>query len=108
MEVMNYLDGVVHLVLDLRIYRLEAIKKTAYRLAAKCTAVLGELEGEQVRAELRFRPGVTQVAAEEVARQFFQELLDQELREHVAGETEGLRTLILAQAFSKADLIKRE
>jgi His-Xaa-Ser system protein HxsD len=45
---------------------------------------------------------------DEVVRQFFQELLDQELREQIAEETAPVRTLILAHAFSKADLIKRE
>lgn len=40
-------------------------------------------------------------------RQFFQELLDQELREHIADETNAVRTLILAHAFSNVDLIER-
>jgi hypothetical protein len=40
-------------------------------------------------------------------RTFFQELLDQELREQIAEEINPVRTLILAHAFSKVDLIKR-
>ena len=53
-----------------------------------------------------FKAGTTSVAANEIARVFFQELLDQELREHVAEETGPVRTLIIAQAFSKTDLIR--
>ena len=57
---------------------------------------------------LRFKSTVTEARAREVANQFFQELLDQELREQIADETSAVRTLILAHAFSKADLIKRD
>jgi His-Xaa-Ser system protein HxsD len=41
-------------------------------------------------------------------RSFFQELLDQELRERIAEETDAIRSLILAQAYSKTDLIRRD
>lgn len=39
---------------------------------------------------------------------FQQALLDQDLREIVSEETEGVRNLILAHAFSKTTLIKPE
>jgi His-Xaa-Ser system protein HxsD len=57
---------------------------------------------------LRFKPTTTDVTAREAARLFFQELLDQELREKIGQETAPLRNLILAHAFSKIDLIRRE
>jgi His-Xaa-Ser system protein HxsD len=53
-------------------------------------------------------PGTSESAAMEVVRQFLQEVLDQELREQVSEETAPLRALILAQAFSKSDLIRRK
>jgi His-Xaa-Ser system protein HxsD len=97
----------IALVLDLRSYRLTAIKKAAYRCADRFTAVLGSPEHERIPLVLRFRPGVAEPTAREHVRQFFQELLDQELREQVADETNAVRTLILAQAFSNVDLIER-
>ncbi len=100
-------DGTVDLVLDLRAYRLSAVKKAAYRFAARFTAVFGSPDQDRLPVSLRFQASVTESAAREVTRQFFQELLDQELREHIADETNAVRTLILAHAFSNADLIKR-
>jgi His-Xaa-Ser system protein HxsD len=107
------IDGAIQVVLDLRVYRLIAIQKTAYRLADRVTVVLGVIAGElapggdQLPATLQFKPGTSEAAAREVARQFYQELLDQELREQIADQTNAVRTLILAHAFSNADLIKR-
>lgn len=97
----------LRLVLDLRAYRLTAIKKSAYRLAERCTAIIGSVDNDRVEVTLRFKPGSTEDVAQETQRLFFQELLDQELREHVAEETFPIRSLILAQAFSRVDLIKR-
>lgn len=97
----------IALVLDLRSYRLSAIKKAAYRFADRFTAILGSPEHDRIPLVLRFRPGIADAAAQECVRQFFQELLDQELREHIADETSAVRTLILAHAFSNVDLIER-
>ncbi|MCW5801091.1 MAG: His-Xaa-Ser system protein HxsD [Deltaproteobacteria bacterium] len=100
-------DGAIPLTIDLRAYRLGAIKKAGYRLAERCTLVIARVEGECLFGSLAFRPTVDAAAAREVARQFFQELLDQELREELAEETSSMRALILAHAFSKTDLIRR-
>ena len=102
------IDGASAIVIDLRSYRLSAVKKAAYRLADRCTAVLGAVDGNTLPVTLRFKPNTTEPVAREAARLFFQELLDQELREQIAEETMAVRTLILAHAFSKADLIKRD
>jgi His-Xaa-Ser system protein HxsD len=101
-------DGAISLAIDARIYRLSAVKKTAYRLAERCTAVISAFEGDSIRLDLRFKTATTEEAARETARLFFQELLDQELREQIAEETTPIRTLIMAHAFSKVDLIKRD
>jgi His-Xaa-Ser system protein HxsD len=93
--------------LDLQVYRLTAVKKTAYKLADRCTAVLGSIEGERMPLTIFFPPRTQESAAIEVTRLFFQELLDQELREQISDETRAIRSLILAHAFSKTDLIRR-
>ena len=55
-----------------------------------------------------FTPAVTEQDALETMRLFFQELLDQELREQVGDETRALRALIVAQAFSRTGLIRQD
>jgi His-Xaa-Ser system protein HxsD len=101
-------DGAIALMIDVRVYRLTAVKKAAYRMAERCTAVIGALTDPLLPVRLCFKLGTTERGARETARLFFQELLDQELREQIADETGAVRTLILAHAFSRADLIKRD
>src|SRR4051812_23360960 len=97
---LKLVNGAIGIVLDLRVYRLTAVKKAAYRFADRFTAILGSPDHDQIPVSLRFKPNVAEGAAREITRQFFQELLDQELREHIADETNAVRTLILAHAFS--------
>lgn len=102
-------DGAsARLTLDLRTYRLSAVKKAAYRLAGRFTAFLGSPEGETLPITLSFKPGTSEPVALETVRVFLEELLDQELREHIGEEIGPMRTLILAHAFSKTDLIRHE
>lgn len=101
-------DASVQVTIDLRVYRLAAFQKTAYRLAERCTAVPGSPEDNRLTVTLMFRPETSERDALETVRLFFQELLDQELREQIGDETRAVRALILAQAFSRTDLIRRD
>jgi His-Xaa-Ser system protein HxsD len=102
-------DGtVVRANIDTRNYRALAVKKAAYRFASKCTIMLEPMQGDTLPLVFHFTAETSEGAALATVRLFFRELLDQELREHLAEEMGPLRTLILAQAFSKTDLIRRE
>jgi His-Xaa-Ser system protein HxsD len=101
-------NGAVVGKLDTRVYRLAAIKKAAYRLADRFGISFDLLGDEQVEVRLQAKTAWTEAEAEDVIRTFKQELLDQELREHIAEETAPIRTLILAHAFSKTGLIRDE
>jgi His-Xaa-Ser system protein HxsD len=101
-------EGRVQVAVDLRIYRLTAVQKAAYRCAERCTAVLGSPDEHKLPVTFVFRPETLEKDALEAVRLFFQELLDQELREQIGGETRAIRALILAQAYSKTDLIRRD
>ena len=97
--------GVLVGSVDPRVYRLTAIQKAAYRIAASATVAIGSPSETAVPLTFQFPKPVTEAGAQELGRAFLQELLDQELREVVRGETEALRLLILAQAFSRTTLI---
>lgn len=105
---LTFSDGRIATTIDLQTYRLTAVKKAAYRLAERLTAVLGSTEDSMLGITFTFKASTDAKAATESVRLFFQELLDQELREQIAEETAPMRTLILAHAFSKTDLINRE
>jgi len=96
----------IHMKVDLRVYRLAAVKKAAYRLADRCTAVIGEIGDGVLPISLVLDAGTTEAAATTAARLFLRELLDQELREHIAEETAPMRALILAHAFSRTNLVE--
>lgn len=104
----TFREGTVQVSIDLEVYRLTAVQKSAYRLAERCTAVLGTPEGNRLPVTFTFRPGTAEPDALEAVRLFFQELLDQELREKIGDETRALRALIIAQAFSRTDLIRHD
>jgi len=103
-----FYDGKVTASLDLRVYRLTAVQKTAYKFAREFAAKLGPVDGDLLAATFEFPHPTTRDQTAAVMRAFFQELLDQELRERIAEETHAIRSLILAQAFSKTDLIRRD
>jgi His-Xaa-Ser system protein HxsD len=101
-------DRCIAATVDLRVYRLSAVKKTAYRIAEKCTVMLGALEGDALSLELRFSARTSDEDARAIERLFFQDLLDQELREQIGEETRPMRALVLAHAFSRTDLVRRD
>jgi His-Xaa-Ser system protein HxsD len=103
----EFRDGRIALEIDLRVYRLAAVQKAAYRLAREATVVLGEMRGDALGVALTFAPDTTECVALAGARHFFRELLDQELREKIRDETASLRTLLLAAAFARTDLAPR-
>jgi His-Xaa-Ser system protein HxsD len=105
---MNFVAGVMETSVALRSYRLIAVKKAAYRLARSCTVVLGDPEGETLPISFHFRDAIDESTARATVRRFFEELLDQELREQIGEETAPLRTLIMASAFSRIDLLRRD
>jgi His-Xaa-Ser system protein HxsD len=92
----------VEIELDAAVYRLEAVKKAAYRFGDRCVVTIDTMKPGTVRATLNPK-AETDVA--ELAGEFKNEVLDQELREVVAKETEVIRNLLLAQAFSKTALL---
>jgi His-Xaa-Ser system protein HxsD len=96
----------VTIVVDPRVYRLSAVKKAAYRLGDRCSALIALLPegGIQVRLSAKSEGA----PAEAIEPAFLSELMDQELREVIASETERVRNLLLAQAFSGLSLTDAE
>lgn len=86
--------------IDLAVYRLAAVKKAAYRFSSSATAAI-EVDGRHAVVVLT-RTGE---GAGDLEQAFLREVLDQELREVVADETAPVRNLILAQVFSRTNLL---
>lgn len=98
------LPAVVRLPLD--VYGEEAVLRAAHTFSGRCFVAL-EKEGERVMV-CRLTPRVPLENLAHIAGEFQNEVLDQVLRARIAGSTEPVRRLILAQAFSRTNLLHPE
>ena len=88
---------------DADVYRLTAVKKAAYKFGDRCHIQIEKVDERQTRITLRAKRETEELVF--LAGEFQNEVLDQELREIIGKETEGIRNLLLAQAFSETSLL---
>lgn len=84
-------------------YSLSAIKKAAYRFSDRISVEIVPSE-QTIDCVCRFLPPCSEDDARWVLEAFRIEVLDNDLRQTIAKETEPLRNAILAYAFSKTGL----
>jgi His-Xaa-Ser system protein HxsD len=93
---------------DLTVYSLDAVKAACYRFLDKFSASIGVHEGVAV-CGLQFDSiAMSDAAIAAEIENLKKEVLDQDLRQKLKRETEPVRNLILAHAFSKTGLIADE
>lgn len=92
---------------DKSVASLDSLKKAAYRFIDQFSVEFLPSESN-VLCVLRFNPNKSEESANLTVEDFRKEVLDQDLRASIKAETEAVRNLILAHAFSKTDLIKDE
>jgi His-Xaa-Ser system protein HxsD len=97
----------VEIVFDNRVFSLAAIKKASYRFIDKFSTDFLLTESE-IACTLKFSPSYSEAAAKFIVDDFKKEVLDQDLRIIIASETENVRNLILAHAFSRTSLIRSD
>jgi His-Xaa-Ser system protein HxsD len=90
--------------LDTALYRSSAIKKAAYKFGDRCHVLIEPVDGG-TRVKVSLRPKRLLDSPQYLLGEFQNEVLDQELREVVAAETEGVRNVIIAAAFSATNLL---
>ena len=96
------------LLLDTSIYKLEAIKKTAYKFADRTSVIINPHSGSSVTVVFNFVGQNANNNPEQIISDFCNELLDQDLREIVKSETGALKNAIIAHAFSRTSLTQEE
>jgi His-Xaa-Ser system protein HxsD len=93
----------VEMAFDTAVYRLNAIKKAAYKFGDRFHIQIATA-GEG-RVAVTFAAKTPEENLQFWAGEFCNEVLDQELREVVAQETEAVGRVLLAQAFSATSLV---
>jgi len=89
---------------DLSVYSLEAVLKSAYRFSGRCYLVLRTVDERTVHVDIR--PKQPEDSADAVMGEFLNDLIDQRLRSRVAAETAVVRDRIMAHALSQSGFIR--
>jgi His-Xaa-Ser system protein HxsD len=89
---------------DDRVFSLDSVKKAAYRFIDKFSIDI-KLAENQISCTLTFSQNISPEGASFLLEDFKKEVLDQDLRATIASETEGVRNLVLAHAFSRTSLV---
>lgn len=93
---------------DAKIYSCIAIEKACYRLSDVLAGVVAR-EGDVFTVDVTFvGKEKSEEGIQSTLTKLKNEILDQNLREKIKAETEPVRNLILAYAFSKTGLIANE
>jgi len=79
------------------------VQKAAYRFIDRLTVLISERDGGPIVCEIEPIAGGTTLF-DILLADFKRELLDQQLRSKIKAETEPVRNLILAYAFSRSGL----
>lgn len=88
------------------VYDLDTIAAAAHRFTDRAYVDLSH-DGDS-RTICRLRPKSSLENLERLAGEFANELLDQKLRARLAEQTEPIRRLLIAQAFSRTNLLHPE
>ena len=89
--------------MDLAVYGLEPVLKAAHTMTGRCLVHVEHVDEGHVLC--RIRPMEAGADLERLASEFVNDALDQALRARIAAQTEPVRRLLLAQAFSKVNLL---
>jgi len=98
---------VTEVIFDKAFFSPETLKKAGYRFIDQFSVDFSSTEHSYV-CRLAFKTNKTTEAIAALIKDFRNEVLDQDLRERIKQETEPVRNLILAHAFSKTSLVQHE
>lgn len=96
---------------DSKAFSLLAVQKACYRfsnIASFELQVVANDGHELIRVVASPLSAKSEAGMELLSNQLRNEALDQQLREEIRAQTEGVRNLVLAHAFSKTGLIARD
>ena len=97
-------DGALRISLPLAVYGLPALFRACYRLTDRCFVYLSHPQDGLIETTLISKSGRA-TDTDQLAGDFLNDLVDQQLRVDVGEETRAIREMIVAQAFSAIDVI---
>jgi len=91
--------------IDTMFYSIDTAKKASYKFTNSCSFLFKKSKKNEIKVILEFIQDLNDSEKKDIIKEFCNEMLDQSLREKISKETESIRNLILAQAFSRTSLI---
>jgi len=90
------------LLFDKACHTPDDVQRAAYKFIDRCSVVVS-VDGEQIICDVELDEKCAQ-SFDIISQQIRKEVLDQTLRSRIKSETEDVRNLILAHAFSRTGL----
>ena len=100
-------DDSLSIGVDVAVYSLEALFRACYSFTDRCYLFLQPQANSSV-ISVRFVRKVAECDINALIGDFANELINQRVRRDIAAETQTVRDLIVAQAFTEADLLGQE
>ena len=98
-------NGQLILKVDSTVYSKPCLFRTCYKFTDRCYVFLSHDEDDQKTIITVLSPKAESVDLNQLSGEFFNELLDQQVRDSLSKETGELRNLIVAQAFAEGNLL---
>lgn len=98
-------NGQLILKVDSTVYSKPCLFRTCYKFTDRCYVFLSRDEDDQKTIITVLSPKAESVDLNQLSGEFFNELLDQQVRDSLSKETGELRNLIVAQAFAEGNLL---
>jgi len=98
-------DQSLRLCVNLDLYPLEVLFRVCYWFTDRCYLFLSSEHSSSVT--VHFAKKTIEADLSTIAGEFSNELINQRVRFDIAAETRSIRDLIVAQAFTEADLLDR-
>ena len=99
-------DDTLTLKIDTSVYSLSSVFRSCYKFTDRCYIFLARSEENENIVSARLTNKDQSVNLEDLSGEFYNELLDNQLREVLAAESGQIRDLIVAQAFSEGNLLE--
>ncbi len=101
-------DGKILLVLSKQIYEKEAVLATAYKFTDRCTILIEPYDKYSVGIYFQLNDSSSESYLEQIAKDFCNEVLDQQIRLDLEKKYGNIRKLIVEQAFSPISNLKNK
>ena len=98
-------DETINLSLDVGLYSRDAILNTAYLFTNKCHVDLRSYGDKTAEVIFTQKPN-SELELDTIAKDFLNELIEQQLRVNIDKETKAIKELIVKEAFAPLDTMK--